>query len=128
MSTSARKAPTRREWLVIAAVVGLACLCAAALDLGVPGARDDAEPKVRSRAAQMGFSGEMADTKVGSLSGGERARLLIGLACFHGPHLLILDEPTNHLDIEARAALIQALGRTELTPAPWWREREERVG
>ncbi len=68
-----------------------------------------AEPKVRSRAAQMGFSGEMADTKVGSLSGGERARLLIGLACFHGPNLLILDEPTNHLDIEARAALIEAL-------------------
>ncbi len=68
-----------------------------------------AEPKVRSRVAQMGFSGEMADTKVGSLSGGERARLLIGLACFNGPHLLILDEPTNHLDIEARAALIEAL-------------------
>jgi len=68
-----------------------------------------AEPKVRSRAAQMGFSGEMADTKVSSLSGGERARLLIGLACFNGPNLLILDEPTNHLDIEARAALIEAL-------------------
>jgi ATP-binding cassette subfamily F protein 3 len=57
----------------------------------------------------MGFSGEAADTKVGSLSGGERARLLLGLATFHGPSLLILDEPTNHLDIEARAALIQAL-------------------
>jgi ATP-binding cassette subfamily F protein 3 len=67
------------------------------------------EPKVRARVAQMGFSGEIADTKVGSLSGGERARLLIGLACFHGPNLLILDEPTNHLDIEARAALIEAL-------------------
>jgi len=67
------------------------------------------EPKVRARVAQMGFSGEMADTKVGSLSGGERARLLIGLACFNGPNLLILDEPTNHLDIEARAALIEAL-------------------
>jgi ATP-binding cassette subfamily F protein 3 len=67
------------------------------------------EPKVRARVAQMGFSGEMADTVVSSLSGGERARLLIGLACFHGPNLLILDEPTNHLDIEARAALIEAL-------------------
>jgi ATP-binding cassette subfamily F protein 3 len=67
------------------------------------------EPKVRARAAEMGFSGEAADTKVASLSGGERARLLIGLATFHGPHLLILDEPTNHLDIEARAALIDAL-------------------
>src|SRR4029077_195526 len=37
------------------------------------------------------------------------ARLLLGLAAFHGPHLLILDEPTNHLDIEARAALISAV-------------------
>src|SRR6185312_1601629 len=38
-----------------------------------------------------------------------KARLLLGLAAFHGPHLLILDEPTNHLDIEARAALISAV-------------------
>jgi ATP-binding cassette subfamily F protein 3 len=67
------------------------------------------EPKVRARAAEMGFSGDAADTRVASLSGGERARLLIGLATFDGPHLLILDEPTNHLDIEARAALIDAL-------------------
>jgi len=67
------------------------------------------EPKVRSRAAEMGFSAEAANTKVASLSGGERARLLIGLATFNGPNLLILDEPTNHLDIAARAALIEAL-------------------
>jgi ATP-binding cassette subfamily F protein 3 len=67
------------------------------------------EAKVRGRAAEMGFSAEMANTKVRSLSGGERARLLLGLATFHGPNLLILDEPTNHLDIEARAALIEAL-------------------
>ncbi|OYW42450.1 MAG: hypothetical protein B7Z45_02025 [Azorhizobium sp. 12-66-6] len=44
-----------------------------------------------------------------ALSGGEKARLLLGLAAFNGPHLLILDEPTNHLDIEARAALIHAI-------------------
>jgi ATP-binding cassette subfamily F protein 3 len=67
------------------------------------------EPKVRSRAAEMGFSAAAADTKVAQLSGGEKARLLLGLAAFHGPHLLILDEPTNHLDIEARAALISAV-------------------
>jgi ATP-binding cassette subfamily F protein 3 len=71
------------------------------------------EPKVRSRVAEMGFSGEAADTKVSSLSGGEKARLLIGLASFHGPHLLILDEPTNHLDIEAREALIEAVNDYE---------------
>ena len=70
---------------------------------------DTHEAKIRARAAEMGFSGPAADTKVASLSGGEKARLLLGLAAFHGPHLLILDEPTNHLDIEARAALIEAV-------------------
>ncbi|MDI4659199.1 ABC-F family ATP-binding cassette domain-containing protein [Xanthobacter autotrophicus] len=70
---------------------------------------DAPEARVRGRAAEMGFSGGAADTKVSSLSGGEKARLLLGLATFHGPHLLILDEPTNHLDIEARAALIEAI-------------------
>ena len=44
-----------------------------------------------------------------SLSGGEKARLLLGLATFAGPHLVILDEPTNHLDIDSRAALIEAI-------------------
>ena len=67
------------------------------------------ESQARGRAAEMGFSGAAADTLVASLSGGEKARLLIGLAAFHGPHLLILDEPTNHLDIEAREALLAAL-------------------
>lgn len=70
---------------------------------------DAPEARVRARAAEMGFSGGAGDTKVSALSGGEKARLLLGLATFHGPHLLILDEPTNHLDIEARAALIEAL-------------------
>ena len=50
-----------------------------------------------------------ADTPVASLSGGEKARLLLGLATFDGPHLVILDEPTNHLDIDSRAALIEAI-------------------
>jgi ATP-binding cassette subfamily F protein 3 len=67
------------------------------------------EAKIRARAAEMGFSASAADTKVADLSGGEKARLLLGLAAFHGPHLLILDEPTNHLDIEARAALVDAV-------------------
>ena len=51
----------------------------------------------------------MADTPAGQLSGGEKARLLLGLATFAGPHLVILDEPTNHLDIDSRAALIEAI-------------------
>ena len=51
----------------------------------------------------------MADTPAGKLSGGEKARLLLGLATFAAPHLVILDEPTNHLDIDSRAALIEAI-------------------
>src|SRR5690606_34705082 len=64
---------------------------------------------IRSRAARLGFGAQKADVPASDLSGGEKARLLIGLAAFAGPHLLILDEPTNHLDIDAREALIQAL-------------------
>ncbi|MDJ1160261.1 ABC-F family ATP-binding cassette domain-containing protein [Chelatococcus sp. SYSU_G07232] len=67
------------------------------------------EAKIRARAARMGFSGPRADTPVSSLSGGEKARLLLGLAAFGGPHLLILDEPTNHLDIDSRQMLIEAI-------------------
>ena len=70
---------------------------------------DAPEAKVRARAGAIGFSGATADTPAGELSGGEKARLLLGLATFAGPHLVILDEPTNHLDIDSRAALIEAI-------------------
>jgi ATP-binding cassette subfamily F protein 3 len=70
---------------------------------------DAPEAKVRSRAGAIGFSAAMADTKAANLSGGEKARLLLGLATFEGPHLVVLDEPTNHLDIDSRAALIEAI-------------------
>ncbi len=71
------------------------------------------ESKIRARTAQLGFSWQKADTPVNKLSGGEKARLLLGLAAFDGPHLLILDEPTNHLDIQMREALIQAIADYE---------------
>ena len=67
------------------------------------------EAQIRSKAAQLGFGFEKADTQIAKLSGGEKARLLLGLAAFDGPHLLILDEPTNHLDIPMREALVEAL-------------------
>jgi ATP-binding cassette, subfamily F, member 3 len=70
---------------------------------------DQPESKVRGRAALLGFPGSKSDTRVSSLSGGEKARLLMGLAAFKGPHLLILDEPTNHLDIDSRTALMEAI-------------------
>jgi len=64
---------------------------------------------VRAQLGRFGFQGDKATTKVGKLSGGERARLALALITRDAPHLLILDEPTNHLDVDAREALIQAL-------------------
>lgn len=67
------------------------------------------EPKVRGSLGKFGFDKNKADTKVGELSGGEKARLLFCLMSFDAPHILLLDEPTNHLDMDAREALMQAL-------------------
>jgi ATP-binding cassette, subfamily F, member 3 len=70
---------------------------------------DAPEAKVRGRVAQMGLATAKMMTPAKDLSGGEKARLLMGLATFEGPNLLILDEPTNHLDIDSREALVEAL-------------------
>jgi ATP-binding cassette subfamily F protein 3 len=70
---------------------------------------DATETKIRGRCGAIGFSGKAGDTVVRSLSGGEKARLLLGLATFFGPNMIILDEPTNHLDIDSRAALAEAI-------------------
>jgi ATP-binding cassette, subfamily F, member 3 len=70
---------------------------------------DAPESKIRGRTGAIGFSGKAGDTLVQSLSGGEKARLLLGLATFVGPNMIILDEPTNHLDIDSRAALAEAI-------------------
>ena len=64
---------------------------------------------VRAQLGRFGFSGDKALTKVGKLSGGERARLALALITREAPHMLILDEPTNHLDVDCREALVQAL-------------------
>src|SRR5512144_833992 len=74
---------------------------------------DAPETKVRGRTGAIGFSGKAGDTLVKSLSGGEKARLLLGLATFHAPNMIILDEPTNHLDIDSRAALAEAINDFE---------------
>jgi ATP-binding cassette subfamily F protein 3 len=66
--------------------------------------------QVRSQLARFGLDADRADTPTKNLSGGERARLLLALATREAPQLLILDEPTNHLDIDARDALVRALG------------------
>ncbi len=74
---------------------------------------EDTEARRRSRIAQFGFSYDKVETKVASLSGGERARLLLNLVAMDAPHLMILDEPTNHLDIDSRRALLDALNDYE---------------
>ena len=71
------------------------------------------EEKVRAHLGRFGFSQERSNTKVGSLSGGEKARLLFALMAREAPNILLLDEPTNHLDIESREALIRALNEYE---------------
>ncbi|KAJ55614.1 glycosyl transferase family 1 [Actibacterium mucosum KCTC 23349] len=69
----------------------------------------EVQSKLRARLAGFGLGADQAETEVGRLSGGQKARLSLLLATLDAPHLLILDEPTNHLDIESREALVQAL-------------------
>ena len=70
---------------------------------------DTPPSKLRARLAGFGLGADQAETEVGRLSGGQKARLSLLLATLDAPHLLILDEPTNHLDIESREALVEAL-------------------
>ncbi|MFT4913648.1 MAG: ATP-binding cassette subfamily F protein 3 [Brevundimonas sp.] len=72
---------------------------------------DSTESSRRSKLAQFGLGYEKQETTVDSLSGGERARLLLNMVAMDAPHVLILDEPTNHLDIDSRRALLDALNQ-----------------
>ncbi len=69
----------------------------------------EGQPRLRARLAGFGLMADQAETLVGKLSGGQKARLSLLLATIDAPHLLILDEPTNHLDMESREALVEAL-------------------
>ncbi len=75
--------------------------------------RCDTETKVRAMLGRFGFGAEKAETKIGDLSGGEKARLLFALMSVEAPHILLLDEPTNHLDVNSRQALVQAVNAFE---------------
>ena len=67
------------------------------------------EPQARSFLGKFGFSGDQALESVNTMSGGEKARLVLALIVLEKPQLLLLDEPTNHLDLEMRQALVMAL-------------------
>ncbi|TRX55224.1 ATP-binding cassette domain-containing protein [Thalassomonas sp. M1454] len=67
------------------------------------------ELEARNHLGRFGFSGDKALSVVNTMSGGEKARLVLALIVLEKPQLLLLDEPTNHLDLEMRQALVMAL-------------------
>jgi ATP-binding cassette subfamily F protein 3 len=74
---------------------------------------DATETKVRAHLGSFGLGQQKADVKIGSLSGGEKAKLLFACITRDAPHVLLLDEPTNHLDIDSREALTAAINAYE---------------
>ena len=85
-----------------------------ARDIG-PLGQDTREQALRDFLGTFRFTGEMAQQAVGSLSGGEKARLVLAMLVWQRPNLLLLDEPTNHLDLTTREALSVALNEFEGT-------------
>ncbi|MGH8829622.1 MAG: ABC-F family ATP-binding cassette domain-containing protein [Polaromonas sp.] len=73
------------------------------------------EQDLRSFLGMFNFSGDMVKQAVGSMSGGEKARLVLCMIVWQRPNLLLLDEPTNHLDLATREALSMALNEFEGT-------------
>jgi ATP-binding cassette, subfamily F, member 3 len=79
------------------------------------GGHESREQALRDFLGQFRFTGEMVHQPVGTLSGGERARLVLAVIVWQRPNLLLLDEPTNHLDLDTREALSMALNGFEGT-------------
>ncbi len=80
-----------------------------------PMGQDTREQALRDFLGNFRFVGEMVHQAVGSLSGGEKARLVLAMLVWQRPNLLLLDEPTNHLDLQTREALSMALNEYEGT-------------
>ncbi len=80
-----------------------------------PPGTDTREQALRNYLGQFRFEGDMVQQSVGTLSGGERARLVLATIVWQRPNLLLLDEPTNHLDLNTREALSIALNEFEGT-------------
>jgi ATP-binding cassette subfamily F protein 3 len=83
------------------------------LELFAREAPTEREQTLRDRLGRFGFRGEDAARPVGTMSGGEKARLSLALIAWHKPHLLVLDEPTNHLDAQTRDSLAEAIAGFE---------------
>lgn len=86
-----------------------------ARDAGPASGNSSREQDLRNFLGQFLFSGDMVKQSVGSMSGGEKARLVLAMIVWQRPNLLLLDEPTNHLDLATREALAMALNEFEGT-------------
>ncbi|MDA7417579.1 ATP-binding cassette domain-containing protein [Xenophilus arseniciresistens] len=86
-----------------------------ARDLGPNAPGRSTEQDLRGFLGSFNFSGDMVKQPVGTMSGGEKARLVLAMMVWQRPNLLLLDEPTNHLDLATREALAVALNEFEGT-------------
>ncbi|MBK7355584.1 ATP-binding cassette domain-containing protein [Propionivibrio sp.] len=82
---------------------------------GLPAGQSGREQDLRTFLGTFNFSGDMVKQSVGTMSGGEKARLVLCMIVWQRPNLLLLDEPTNHLDLATREALSMALNEFEGT-------------
>ena len=80
-----------------------------AKELGPDIKQPSREQDLRSYLGTFNFTGDMVKQAVGTMSGGEKARLVLAMIVWQRPNLLLLDEPTNHLDLATREALAMAL-------------------
>jgi ATP-binding cassette subfamily F protein 3 len=83
--------------------------------LGPTPGQSSREQDLRNFLGTFNFTGDMVKQSVGSMSGGEKARLVLAMIVWQRPNLLLLDEPTNHLDLATREALSMALNEFEGT-------------
>ncbi len=83
--------------------------------LGPGSGESSREQDLRNFLGTFNFSGDMVKQAVGTMSGGEKARLVLAMMVWQRPNLLLLDEPTNHLDLATREALSVALNEFEGT-------------
>ncbi len=86
-----------------------------ARELGLHHSEAAREQELRNFLGSFNFSGDMVQQSVGTMSGGEKARLVLAMIVWQKPNLLLLDEPTNHLDLATREALAMALNEFEGT-------------
>ena len=86
-----------------------------ARELGAAAKEPTGEQALRGFLGSFNFSGDMVKQAVGTMSGGEKARLVLAMMVWQRPNLLLLDEPTNHLDLVTREALAMALNEFEGT-------------